>query len=106
MLHIKGGPARDNTGELHDLPTEDPTVQANHTEPHLNFVRLEQPNTKSKSTKCTLADKAAKLSTPLKHINGIRHSYLVLFKFRSMGYYRRTIESSLLNILSRSARKS
>jgi hypothetical protein len=73
--------------ELHDLPTKDPTGQANHTEPHLDCVRLAQPNTKSKSTKHTLADKAAKLSTPLKlFFYGILPNYLALFKFTSVGY--------------------
>ena len=99
MLPVKGGPSTDNNGEFNDLPIDEPIVQANHATSHLDFARLAQPDSprrrKSTHTKhSSLADKASKLSTPLELFYGVHPDYRVLFRFGSVGYFRRTIESS------------
>jgi hypothetical protein len=55
----------------------------------------ERPSpSRKQSRRRSLAERAASLSNPLELFYGILPDYRILYKFGSVGYFRRTIESS------------
>jgi hypothetical protein len=106
MLPVKAGPSLDDEGAFQAIPSEDAgqaTYAAVASRGHtLTFgclacavVPAERPTPSCKqSRRCSLAKRAASLSAPLDLFYGIRPGYRILYKFGSVGYFRRTIEST------------
>jgi transposase InsO family protein len=106
MLPVKTGPSLDDEGAFQAIPSEDAeqaTYAAVASRGHtLTFGRFagaivpaERPTPSHKqSRRRSLAERTASLSTPLELFHGIRPDYRILYKFGSVGYFRRTIEST------------
>ena len=97
MLPVRSGPASDEEMGFLDHPLEEveedhATVQANlaTTAPSTRPRPPKKKRTRSKNAEA----KARQWSTPLELYYGIKPDYRVLFRFGSIGYFRRTIESS------------
>jgi hypothetical protein len=104
MLPVKARICTDDEGAFNDLP---PTANRTGTPPFLEFGILAQvdktppPNPapptqtkEKKSSRKSLSDRAAQLATPLELFYGVRPDYRVLYKFGTVRFFRRTIEST------------
>jgi hypothetical protein len=106
MLPVKAGPSLDDEGAFQAIPSKDAkqaTYAAVASRGHtLTFGRLacavvpaERPTPSRKQSRHrSLAERAVSLSAPLELFYGIRPGYRILCKFGSVGYFRRTIEST------------
>ena len=95
MLPVKSGPALDDAAEFQNIPEDDDPSSI----PRANLVSSEGlPPTRKKAKQRGRAKsaeaKARQWSTPMELYYGVSPDYRVLFKFGSIGYFRRTIESS------------
>jgi hypothetical protein len=96
MLPVKAGPVTDDGLEFSGDPDDDPNplIQANlaSTTPHGGSPPL--PNKPRRTRAKTAEAKARQWSTPMELFYGVKPDYRVLFRFGSIGYFRRTTESS------------
>ena len=96
MLPVKSGPSLDDASEFQAFPSD---LEDGEILSRGNLVRS-SPSTgpsspKKRRTRAKTAEaKARQWSTPMELYYGVRPDYRVLFKFGSIGYFRRTTESS------------
>jgi hypothetical protein len=96
MLPVRSGPAQDDeSGFLVDTSTDDEDIQANlaRADSGGSSSPPQKPSKRKTRAKSAKA-KAQKWSTPMELFYGVKPDYRVLYRFGSVGYFRRTIESS------------
>jgi hypothetical protein len=97
MLPVKSGPATDDAMEFQGDPEPDinQPVSANLASSPSSITPPPPRSGKPRKTRAKTAEgKARQWSTPMELFYGVKPDYRVLFRFGSIGYFRRTTESS------------
>jgi hypothetical protein len=98
ILPVKSGPATDDGMEFQadlDPPLEPGTIHANLVSSSEVPQKQTSSSGKTRRSRAKTAEaKARQWSTPMELFYGVRPDYRILFRFGSVGYFRRTTETS------------